>query len=161
MQLIPFQEQHFQTLINWIIDEETMLRFAGIAFDYPLTHEQLTDYISKHPERLIYLFVDGDLTPIGYGEIIPQDDFSARLGHLIIGESQKRGKGLGQQLISLLNQKALDQLQIERMDLYLLGGNKPAEKCYLKYGFRFVENDFQISHNNKKYDILKMSLNLK
>ena len=95
MQLIPFQEQHFQTLINWIIDEETMLCFAGIAFDYPLTHEQLTGYISKHPERLIYLFVDGDLTSVGYGEIIPQDDFSARLGHLIIGESQKRGKDWG------------------------------------------------------------------
>ncbi len=160
LKLIPFQQSDFQTLINWITDEVTMLNFAGIGFEYPLTEEQLTSYIEKYPNRLIYMAVDGNSKPIAYGEIIPQDKFSARLGHLIIGESEQRGKGLGQELIRLLNEKARERLSIRQMDLFLLGGNLKAEKCYLKYGFSFVENDFQIDYHGKSYDILKMTLAL-
>lgn len=157
MRLISFQKKHFQILIDWIIDEDTMLKFAGIGFTYPLSFKQLEEYIEEHPERLIYLGVDENYKPMAYGEIIPQDKDSARLGHLIIGESQQRGKGLGQKLIQLLNEEAQLKLKINTMELFLLGGNSAAEKCYLKYGFKFVHNDFQISHKGKTYDILKMS----
>jgi RimJ/RimL family protein N-acetyltransferase len=161
VRLIPFQNEHIQTLINWIVDEDTMLKFAGIGFTYPLTDRQLENYIHEHPDRLIYLAVDDETSkPIAYGEIIPQDSNSARLGHLIIGESQQRGKGLGQNLIQLLIDEAMLKLKVKTMDLYLLGGNVIAEKCYLKYGFQFVDNDFQISHKAKSYDILKMSIAL-
>ncbi len=160
MKLIPFQPTHFQILIDWISDEATMLNFAGIGFSYPLTKAQLQDYTHKHPDRLIYLAMDDDSEPIGYGEIIPQDNDSARLGHLIIGESQQRGKGVGQRLIQLLHQEAKLKLNVKIMELYLLGGNLPAEKCYLKYGFQFIANDFQIAHQKKTYDILKMKLTL-
>lgn len=160
MRLIPFKKSHFQLLINWIKDEQTMLNFAGIGFEYPLTAQQLDNYIEKYPERLIYLAVDENEKPVAYGEIIPQDNNSARLGHLIIGESQERGKGLGQKLIQLLNNEAQLKLKIKVMELYLLGGNTIAEKCYLKYGFQFVDNDFQITHKGKSYDILKMRIDL-
>jgi len=79
---------------------------------------------------------------------------------LIIGKSDQRGKGIGQQLISLLNQEAQLKLKIETMDLYLLEGNLQAEKCYLKYGFKFIGNNFQIEHKGKSYNILKMTINL-
>jgi RimJ/RimL family protein N-acetyltransferase len=108
----------------------------------------------------MFLFVDENEKPIAYGEIIPQDNHSARLGHLIIGESQQRGKGLGQKLIQLLNDEAKLKLGIKTMQLFLLGGNLSAEKCYIKYGFQFIDNDFQIVHKGKTYDILKMSMSL-
>lgn len=160
MKLIPFQSTDFQTLIRWIIDEDTMLRFAGVGFSYPLCEKQLEDYIAKYPDRLIYLAVDETEKPFAYGEVIPQDKNSARLGHLIVGESDQRGKGLGQKLIRLLNQEAQRKLEVKTMDLFLLGGNLAAERCYLKYGFRFVDNDFQITHQGTAYDILKMTINL-
>ena len=160
MKLVAFQALHFQTLINWIIDEATMLNFAGVGFTYPLTKSQLEQYIAKYPNRLIYLAVNDDLEPMAYGEIIPQDADSARLGHLIIGKSGQRRKGLGQQLIRLLNEEAKTKLGIQKMELFLLRGNLQAEKCYLKYGFHFIENDFQISHKGKAYEILKMSIDI-
>lgn len=160
MKLIPFKKEHFQLLIDWIKDEQTLLNFAGIGFEYPLTAQQLDNYIGKYPERLIFLAVDDNEKALAYGEIIPQDNNSARLGHLIIGESQNRGQGLGQQLIRLLNHEAQLKLNVKVMELYLLGGNIIAEKCYLKYGFRFVANDFQITHKGKSYDILKMRIDL-
>lgn len=160
MKLIPFKKEHFQILIDWVSDEDTMLKFAGIGFKYPLSNDQLENYILNYPERLIYLVINENEKPIAYGEIIPQDKESARLGHLIIGEKDQRGKGLGQNLIKLLNQEAKLKLHIKTMDLFLLAGNRIAEQCYLKYGFQFVPNDFQINYNGKPYDILKMSIDL-
>ena len=158
MKLIPFKEEHFDILINWIKDEDTMLKFAGIGFQYPLTSEQLQNYIQKYPARQFYLALDELLKPVAYGEIIPQDTESARLGHLIIGESQNRGKGLGKQLINLLIEKAKEKLAIQRMDLFLLSGNELAQNCYLKAGFSFVPNDFSITYKDKSYPILKMTM---
>jgi RimJ/RimL family protein N-acetyltransferase len=156
--LIPFQKSHFQTLINWIKDEETMLNFAGTGFQYPLTEQQLIEYINKYPKRLLFLGLDNKSNPVAYGEVIPQKNNSARLGHLIIGVSQNRGKGLGKQLIQLLIIKAKKHIDITRMDLFLLEGNLPAQNCYLNYGFQFAPNDFVIAFKNKSYNILKMTI---
>ena len=156
--LIPFQKSHFKTLINWVKDEETMINFAGIGFQYPLTEQQLIEYIIKYPERLLFLGLDNKSNPVAYGEVIPQENNSARLGHLIIGESQNRAQGLGKILIQLLIAEAKKQLQISRMDLFILEGNQPAQKCYLNYGFQFEPNDFVIILKNKSHNILKMTL---
>lgn len=160
MELIAFEKAHFQNLIDWIVDEETMLKFAGIGFQYPLTIDQLTNYIQKYPERLLYLGVDENSYPIAYGEIIPQDKNSARLGHLLIGESQQRGKGLGKQLIRLLIAEAKNKLDIKVMDLYLLEGNDVAKTCYLNCDFKLIPNDFKIEHKGNSYQILKMTMSL-
>ncbi|WP_304062678.1 GNAT family N-acetyltransferase [Pedobacter glucosidilyticus] len=160
MKLIAFEEQHIPILINWIKDEDTLLKFAGIAFQYPLTAAQMESYIEKYPERLIYLVIDDEHQPVAYGEVIPQEDHSARLGHLLIGESQQRGKGLGKQLISLLIEKAKQELNINRIDLYLLSNNDVAAKCYLNFGFKFIDNDFSITYKNQSYAILKMTMPL-
>ncbi|QEK51174.1 GNAT family N-acetyltransferase [Pedobacter aquae] len=160
MKLIPFEEQYIPILTNWMKDEDTLLKFAGIAFQYPLTREQMLSYIQKHPERLIYLGIDDENQPIAYGEVIPQENESARLGHLLIGESQNRGKGLGKQLITLLINEAKLELGIKRIDLYLLSNNEVAAQCYLKYGFHFIDNDFSITYKNQSYPILKMTMTL-
>ena len=60
--------------------------------------------------------------------------------------------------IQLLIDEAKNQLQITRMDLFLLEGNLPAQNCYLNYGFQFVPNDFAITYQNKSYNILKMTI---
>ncbi len=160
MKLIPFTNAEYQILIDWIIDEDLMLLFAGVGFAFPLTERQLVDYVITYSERELYLMVNETNIPIGYGEIIPQDDESARLGHLIIGNHAQRGKGVGQVLIHLLIEKAKEQLDINRMDLYLLDGNPAAMQCYLKFGFHQIDNDFQITYNDKKYEIIKMSMPL-
>ena len=156
--LIPFQKSHFETLINWVKDEEAMLNFAGIGFQFPLTEQQLINYIKEYPLRLLFLGLDEKLNPVAYGEVIPQENYSARLGHLIIGESESRGQGFGKKLIELLNAEAKKHFQINRMDLFLLEGNQPAHNCYSKYGFQLVPNDFKITFKNKTYNILKMTI---
>lgn len=160
MKLVSFTKSHYQILINWVKEPETLFNFAGIGFNYPLTEEQLDKYLASNPDRKPFLAIDTDSNPIAFGEIIPQGEASARLGHLIIGESQNRGKGVGQQFIKALNQKAKLQLQIKNMDLFVLEGNMPAINCYLKSGFNFIPNDFTITNEGKSIRILKMTLPL-
>ena len=160
MKLIPFDISHYQTLIDWVKEPETLFKFAGIGFAYPLTVEQLIEYFSKYPGRKCYLAVDDQDYAIAYGEIIQQEEFSARLGHLIIGESQNRGKGLGQKFIAILNKLAKKKYRIQQMDLFVLDGNMPAIQCYAKCGFKFIANDFAINYDGKSFQILKMSMTL-
>ena len=137
MKLIPFDISHHQKLIDWVKEPETLFKFAGIGFAYPLTMAQLDDYIAQYPDRKLYVALDDKDVAIAYGEIIPQEEFSARLGHLIIGESQNRGKGVGQKFIAILNDVAKNELKITQMDLFVIEGNLPAINCYLKSGFNF------------------------
>ena len=160
MRIIPFTKNHYQTLINWVKEPETLFLFAGIGFAYPLTPEQLDQYIADYPDRKLYLGIDDDQMPCAYGEIIPQGEHSARLGHLIVGESQNRGKGVGQLFIKTLNEFAVHQFQIKDMDLFVIEDNMPAINCYLKSGFKFTPNNFTITHEEKCYQILKMTLPL-
>lgn len=160
MKLIPFDITHYQTLIDWVKEPETLFKFSGIGFSYPLTAIQLDDYILKYPDRKLYLALDDKDIAFAYGEIIPQEPESARLGHLIIGESQNRGKGVGQKFIANLNELAKNKFDIKTMDLFVIEGNMPAIHCYLKCGFNFVPNNFNITNEGKSYAILKMSMNL-
>ncbi len=160
MKLIHFKKHHYQTLINWVKDEETLFLFAGIGMTYPLSADQLTAYFAKNRDRKAYLGLDYKRNPIAFGEIIHQDEFSSRLGHLIVGESQNRGKGNGQAFIKALNQKAKATLAIEKIDLFVLEGNAAAIHCYLKSGFQFIANDFVINYKGKAHNILKMTMDL-
>lgn len=160
MQLLPFQKDHYPILINWVKDEQTLFLFSGIAFQFPLTEQQLDDYILQHPDRKLYLALNQENQAVAFGEIIPQDAVSARIAHLIIGEPNSRGKGLGQQLISALNQEGKSKLNIQIMDLYVLEGNDAAIHCYLKSGFKFIPNDYAISFKDQKYQVLKMTKSL-
>lgn len=160
MKLIPFQKKHYPILINWVKDAKTLFLFAGIAFKFPLTEQQLDDYILSHPDRKLYLALNKDHQAIAFGEIIPQDADSARIAHLIVGGNSSRGKGLGQKMISILNQEGKTILNIQIMDLYVLEGNDVAINCYLKSGFQFIPNNFAISFQNQQYQVLKMTKSL-
>jgi hypothetical protein len=46
IELQNFGEEDFDRLISWIKDEDEMIQFAGPAFTYPLTREQLLKYAS-------------------------------------------------------------------------------------------------------------------
>ncbi|MEO5910400.1 MAG: GNAT family N-acetyltransferase [Pelobium sp.] len=158
MKLIKFEKHHYQILIDWIKDEETLFLFAGIGMSYPLTIDQLKQYFLMYPDRKPFLGLNTDGFPIAFGEIIPQDELSSRLGHLLIGESQQRGKGIGEKFIKALNQEAKAIAAIKKMELYVLEGNALAINCYQKSGFQFIPNDFKIIYKEKVYNILKMTL---
>ncbi|MBD3749486.1 MAG: hypothetical protein IE931_08320 [Sphingobacteriales bacterium] len=71
MKLIPFQKEHDPILLNWVKDEQTLFLFSGIAFQFPLTAQQLDAYMAQYPDRKLYLALNEDNQAIAFGEIIP------------------------------------------------------------------------------------------
>ena len=55
---------------------------------------------------------------------------------IMIGDPAERGKGYGQEAIGLFAQFCWDELNLQRLSLYVVGPNEAAVRAYEKAGFR-------------------------
>ena len=156
-----FKEEDFSRLINWVDSEELMYIFSAERFRYPLTHEQLTNYINTK-DRIAYKVINKSTN-----EIIGHADFSkinklsknARICSVLIGEKEYRNKGYGTQIINELVNIGFNKLDLHRIDLGVYDFNKPAIKCYEKCGFK-IEGLFRenLKFENEYWSTYNMSI---
>lgn len=142
IELQYFERSDFQQLISWIDSPQFLLQWSGPAFDYPLTEEQLEKYIEnankEESDTLVYKVIDqetGDVIGhISLGKIDRKNN-SARIGKVLVGNQDVRGKGIGQQMIKAILKIAFDQLHLHRVSLGVFDFNTSAIACYEKAGF--------------------------
>lgn len=114
-----------------------MMQFAGPAFSWPVTKEQLFMYLNT-PNRLIYKVVDNQsMDVIGHAELnnIDNKNKSARICRILVGELKDRNKGYGKAIIKELVRIGFEELKLHRLDLGVFNFNKQAIKCYRDCGF--------------------------
>lgn len=156
-----FTELDFDRLIRWIDNEKFMYQFAGPIFKFPLTHQQLTDYISDD-NRKIYRVIEVDSNSvIGHAEIgkIDSKNKSARLCRILIADKRNRNKGYGQSLIDALLKIGFEELNLHRIDLGVFDFNESAIKCYENCGLKIeglLRDSFVI--DNDFYSVYYMSI---
>lgn len=156
--LKPYTDSAFNLLEKWITDPELLLQFAGTDFSFPVTREQISDYKSNHPERSFYLGYTFNMTPFGFGEIIPQENGRPRLGRILVGDPALRGQGLGRYFITLLLNECKHRFPSDGVDLYVWNMNTAAIRCYSAVGFKYdIEKCTTLIHKNTSYDIHKMT----
>ena len=162
MFLKKYNDTDFEILNNWVTDPDTLFLFSGSAWQYPLSFDQLKKFYLSNPLRHPYLAFSDDNIPIAFGEIITGDDHSPRLGRLLIGNTENRGKGLGKQFIQLLIEESKKLFNPDLMYLFVLEDNFSAIRCYEKIGFIF-DSEIRIteSYNGVQKSILLMTLALK
>ena len=156
-----FKEEDFSRLINWVDSEELMYIFSAERFRYPLTHEQLTNYINTK-DRIAYKVINKSTN-----EIIGHADFSkinklsknARICSVLIGEKEYRNKGLGTKIIDELVSIGFNKMKLHRIDLGVFDFNKSAIKCYEKCGFK-IEGLFEenLKFKNNYWSTYNMSI---
>ena len=135
LKIEPFTPSDFDRLISWVDSEEFLVQFAGPIFQYPLTKDQLVKYIEQD-SRIIFKVVDlVSSTTIGHAEIALADSGNCRLCRILIGQKGLRGKGLGQELVKILLNRAFNELGAERAELNVYDWNHQAIKCYERVGF--------------------------
>lgn len=139
IQLQKFTKNDFTTLISWIDKEETLIQFAGTLFSYPLTSEQLIDYLADF-NRYVYKVVNKENITIGHAEIIIKKDKIARFCRIIIGDKNNRGKGIGQLIIAELLNISFNKFNATSVSLNVYDWNIAAIKCYEKSGFTINKN---------------------
>lgn len=142
VELKYFGRSDFNQLIEWIDSPEFLLQWGGPEFDYPLNDAQLEKYIKNanndNSESLIYKAIDTDTgRTIGHIYLgkIDRKNRSARVGKVLVGDKNARGKGIGQQMIREILKIAFDELHLHRVSLGVFDFNVSAISCYEKAGF--------------------------
>jgi RimJ/RimL family protein N-acetyltransferase len=143
LQLVPFTRQDFAQLIFWSGDEDFLMQWGGPPFRFPLTEDQLKEYNKdasdvKTAERLNYKVVLAK-TGQGIGHVsigkIDRENRTARIGRVLIGDVEQRGKGLGKELVEAALNICFDILDLNTVTLGVFDFNVPAQKTYVRAGF--------------------------
>lgn len=142
IELISFDESHFNLLIEWSPTSEFLLQWAGPGLTYPLTRRQLHLLVQSTsctpPNAYLYSArsrSDGRI--IGHGEIghIDRRNLNAELMRILVGPPDLRGKGYGQTIVSELVRIGFGKLGLHRLDLKVFDFNHSAIRCYERTGF--------------------------
>lgn len=137
-----FEHSDFKQLINWIDSPEFLLQWGGPIFSYPLDEQQLENYLKDankdHSNALVYSVLDKETGKI-IGHIslgnIDRKNKSARVGKVLVGDKNVRGKGIGQLMMTEILKVAFNELKLHRVSLGVFDFNFSAIACYEKVGF--------------------------
>ncbi|MBO9690582.1 GNAT family protein [Chryseobacterium sp.] len=133
--LQPFTIQDALQLISKIQDERMLLQFAGPAYRYPLTEEQLeTDLSDKN--RTLFKITDQTGEAIGHAQIFLKEN-TFLLGRILIWDENNRGKGYGKKIMQELLEYGFSHFDRGTAELNVYDWNTSAIECYRKVGFAF------------------------
>lgn len=143
IELEYFTKEDFQTLLGWAESPEFVMQWAGPAFSFPLTLEQLNDYLenANHQGTDTYVFKAVDRNSnemvghISLGRIDRQHE-TGRIGKVLVGPPEARGKGIGKIMVEKVLQLAFNELQLNRVSLAVFDFNISAIKSYESAGFK-------------------------
>ena len=141
MILRRFREADAAVICKWLRTEKELYQWSADRFNkYPLTAEDIREnYLPQMQSgRFIPLCAEDDAGHLTGHFIIryPNDDkTSVRFGFVIL-DPERRGQGLGQEMLRHGMQYARETLRAARIDLGVFANNAPAKRCYEALGFR-------------------------
>lgn len=159
--LSKLTHRDFETFKSWITSEEELVQFAGTYFTYPLTDEQLHNYINDPQRKVFKVILKETDEVIGNIELNLENEIP-RLSRLIIGNKNYRGKKIGKQIILKLLEIAFLNYATDLIDVYVYDWNLTAMKCYEKVGFEETpEESYSHEMNFKIWTAINMSITKK
>lgn len=158
IELHPFTENDFELFKSWINNEDELYQFAGTLFSFPLTNEQLCNYIKMTDKKPLKIILKSTNEIIGHCELNYENE-NNRLSRILIGNNKLRGQKIGEKIIIEMVILFFQDEKVEEVDLNVWDWNNAAIKCYEKVGFKIKhENTKVITLNNKNWTLLNMSL---
>lgn len=148
MNLIPAQDNHFEELMTWFTDEETLSEWSGPGFRYPFTSASFKEDL-KLTELSSFALVSEQKEFLAFGQYYNRID-RCHLGRLVVSP-KLRGKGIAAKLMEQLCLKGLEALKVTECSLFVLAHNNKAIKAYEKFGFSFVDYPESIPLDNCLY----------
>lgn len=131
IELVEFTYQDFDQLISWVNSKEELMQFAGPAYQFPLTKDQLLNSLAD-PNRKAFKVIM-EQKPIGHCELYETNQ-SFFLGRILIGHLDDRGKGLGGLIVQQLLDYGFSHYNKDKAELNVFEQNKRAIDCYKKAG---------------------------
>jgi len=143
MNLRPYDSADAAAIVSWVQNERELRQWSADRFadsPYPLTAERLDAfYASKNP-LLHPMTATENGVPMGHVLLRwPEEGVPVvRLGFVIVNRN-RRGTGLGQELVSAACCYAAGMMGAERVTLGVFLNNPAAGRCYRAAGFRTVK----------------------
>ena len=132
LRLRPYKSSDASTILSWCQDEVSFYKWtAGVLGNYPITKNEFSFVESLMP------FTAFDETGvIGFFTFRSPDESldELRFGFVIINP-EKRGMGLGKELLRLGLSFAFEMYGAKRASLGVFENNLPAYNCYKAVGF--------------------------
>ena len=138
--LREYRSEDFASIRAWVNDETTT-RWMSTRFWPPQTEVDTQEFLSRmlQSSHNAYNFVIADAQDESYiGQLdLFRVDWRLRQGEIgmVIGKSQMRGQGFGQEALELMKRFAFSNLGLERLELEVHMDNQAAVRCYEKAGF--------------------------
>ena len=159
IQLKPFEQAQFNTLISWINNEELLLTIAGTYFNFPLTTDQLQQYVNDETSDSFSVVDAFTNTVIGHAEIVKSGNQLYKIDKLLIGDQSNRGKGIGKQVMRELLKYAFEKLDAATVELNVFDWNTAGIRCYEGVGFVLNPDKKQTFEvNGKTWQALNMRI---
>lgn len=158
--LEKFERKDYFELINSVKSAKGLMQFGGPEFTFPLTEEQIDKTLSDENRVAFRVANISNGNTIGHCEIYFKDDF-AKLGRILIIDENQRGKGIGEQMVTLLLQYIFENRKERNVELNVFDFNIGARKCYEKVGFILNPNRKYLREvDGETWTALNMVLNL-
>ena len=158
IELESFNQGDFVVFKAWIQSEEELLQFAGRTFSYPVTDEQLVNYINTPDKRSFKVVLKATNETIGHCSLNFENG-NYTLCRILVGNKELRGQKIGEQIIRKMADLLFLDPKIDKVDLNVFDFNKAAIRCYEKVGFKIDhKNTTEITVKGKPWTRLNMVL---
>ncbi|RJS62337.1 GNAT family protein [Bacillus sp. PK3_68] len=161
--LKTFTEKDFEGLIREIDSERLMMQWSGRTYQYPLTKEQLSEYVEMEGQKGSYIYKAVDSISnevVGHIALreINQVHQIGRISYVLVYK-EHRGKGIANQLFQKILHLAFNELLLNRVSLGVFNFNKAAIACYENFGFKKEGIQRQVCRFKDEYwDNIEMAL---
>ena len=142
IRLERFERKDIPLLLGWMDSERLLHQWGGTGFRYPLDEKQLEEYVKStmkdDADTLAYRAVmEKTGKTVGHISLsrINRRHRTGRVSHVLVGDPEVRGQGIGEQMMRELLKIAFQDLQLHRVSLGVFDFNQPAIALYEKIGF--------------------------
>ncbi len=101
---------------------------------YPFDHDQWREVLDPGKGALSFLVYEGE-SLVGHAALDRAEDAQTRFVRFLYLIPEMRGRGLGQRLMTLLEDYARENMEAKRLVLRVRSFNDRAVACYRKSGF--------------------------
>ena len=116
------------------------LHLAWPLAHFPFDHDQWREKLNPELGHKSFL-VQHDSKIIGNANLLRTDESGVYRVAFVYLRPEYRNQGLGTQVVSLLEQHAIDQLPATKLELGVRDYNPSALRCYIKCGFREMSRE--------------------
>ena len=133
LMLRKFQLTDMPVFLAAIDDAKMLMQFAGPAYVFPLTAEQVLMDLQADGV-CVYSMVNDEDEVVGHAQMQMLSN-SVLLRRIVIWDKASRGQGWGKQMVQQLLDVAFAMPEVQQVRLNVFDWNTPAIRCYQSLGF--------------------------